>query len=195
MISRLFSGLVALIPLFALAQSGESPTAQAADLQSRSLDELCRAREREEALDELERREIFNSRELRAIRDGEVRTGMSLRALICARGQPASIVPEVGIAFPDARTAPRSSGPVPVAAYIYLPDGADSGTVAYVVESAAESKVVHEVESRDPEATASNPSFRLQCSTTLCQFIDTRDDFNVDSGRASGGTLPIGGRD
>jgi hypothetical protein len=101
--------------------------------------------------DELERRDLFSSRELRAIGDAEVKRGISLGALICGRGQPASIVEAV---------AWTRDGPV--AAYLY-PPGVAEGLVAYVVERGAESAVVHVVESDDPQAIVGNSNFELRC--------------------------------
>jgi hypothetical protein len=164
MISRLFPGLVAVIPVFALAQPGAGPDAEAADLRGWSLDELCGAREREDVRGELDRREFFSSRELRAIRTGEVKKGMSLGTLICVRGQPASIAEAVG----------RIRGR-PLAAYTYLP-GEAQGLVAYVDENSEESTVVHVLESEDPQAIVGNPNLMVFCSAppdgTTCRMVD-----------------------
>ena len=154
MFSRWFPGLVVLIPGLALAQSGESPDAEAADLQSWSLDELCGAREREDVRDELDRRDLFSRRDLRVIRTGEVEKGISLRTLNCVRGRPASIV--------DAAARLHDG---PVAAYIYLP-GEAQGLIAYVFESSAEPTVVHVLETNDPQAIVRNPDIVLYCSNT-----------------------------
>lgn len=164
MFSRWFPGLVALIPGLALAQSGESRDAEAVDLQSWSLDELCGAREREDVRDELDRRNLFSRRDLRVIRDGEVRNDISLRTLSCVRGQPDSIV-----------DAAARSPYGPVAAYIYLP-GAAQGLIAYVFERSAEPTVVHVLETNDPQEIVRNPDIVLWCmnpTMTRCGLEDT----------------------
>ena len=164
MFSRWFPGLVALIPGLALAQSGESPDADAVDLQSWSLDELCGARERKDVRDELDRRDLFSRRDLRVIRTGEVVQGISLRTLDCVRGRPASIV-DGAARLPDG----------PVAAHIYLP-GEAQGLIAYVLERSAEPTVVYALETNDPQAIVRNPDIVLYCVTpsmTRCGLEDT----------------------
>jgi hypothetical protein len=162
MISRLFPGLVVVIPVFALAQSGERPDAAAAALQGWSLDELCGARTREDVQAELERREAFSRHELRAIREGEVRTGLSLRSLICVRGEPDIIREDVGHSRGD-----------PLAAYIYLAEGSE-GSVAYVSLNSPEQTVVHVVEHSDPVALVRDPNFQLLCRALgRCIFVDS----------------------
>ena len=155
--------LLAVIPAQAYSEVDNGNAGAA--LRGWSIAQLCESREREDVRDEMKRRDLFSSRELRAIRDGEVKRGISLDALICGRGQPASIVEAV------ART-PRDG---PVAAYIYLP-GEAAGLVTYVVENGASSAVVHVVESDDPQAIVRNPDSMLACSgaarSIKCRFVD-----------------------
>ncbi len=90
MVSRSLSVLVALIPAvaFANAVADENPEIPQAELETWSDEQLCRARDIPEALDELERREVFDRRDLRAIRRDEVRKGISEDALRCLKGSP-----------------------------------------------------------------------------------------------------------
>jgi hypothetical protein len=155
-----YLGLIALIPAqaFSQAQVDSADTA----LQAWTIDELCDAREREDVRDELKRRDLFSSREMRAIRDGEVRTDISLSALICVKGQPDTIVESV---------AYTSDGPV--AAYVHLPDETQ-GSVAYVASTVPESTVVLVVEHVDPDVIVRNPRSRVLCGgsgrSTRCYF-------------------------
>jgi hypothetical protein len=160
-----FLVLLAVIP--ALAHSQAETGSAGAALQGWSVEQLCDSREREDVRDELERRDLFSSRELRAIRDGEVKRGISLGTLICGKGPPASVVEAV------ARTIDG-----PVAAYIY-PPGEAEGLVAYVVENGAESAVVHVIESDDPQAIVRNPSLVLGCGGSArsikCRMVEVSD--------------------
>lgn len=95
MVSRSLSVLVALAPAIASANAGaaEDSGIQQAALETWTLEQLCDARDNPEALDELERREIFGVRELRAIRRDEVREGISVDTLRCLKGEPRTILP------------------------------------------------------------------------------------------------------
>jgi hypothetical protein len=57
-------------------------------IESLTTGQLCDMRGSEEALAELERRELFSKRELRAIKKQIARRGISVEALVCAMGLP-----------------------------------------------------------------------------------------------------------
>lgn len=136
MVQRSLTGLVALI--FALASAlavAEGNTAITENqLQTLSLSELCDARADAKAWAELERRQDFSDRELRAIRRERIREGISEDALRCFKGRPDSIVAAIS-----------DFGSGPVDALIY-----DSGTtaqvVAYVLREGDRGTVIKSVE-------------------------------------------------
>jgi len=90
MVSRTLSVLATLIPAvaFANAVADENSEIPQAELETWSDEQLCRARDIREAMDELERRDIFDGHELRAIRRDEVWEGISEDALRCMKGSP-----------------------------------------------------------------------------------------------------------
>ena len=155
MISKILQGVGLLIPLAALASAGEESPGQESLLQSWSLEALCSARLRDDVLAEIKRRDVFSRPELRAIRNGEVRQGISLEALTCVKGPPTIVV--------DAAEQVHLR---PVAAYIHLTDGS-AGLLSYVSEESGESTVVYSLESADPAAIARNPSVRLLCDRNI----------------------------
>jgi hypothetical protein len=179
-ISKLLPGLAVLIPILALAQSGENSDGQTASLSALSVEELCSARENADSLAELERREIFSARELRAIQDGEVREGMSLETLICARGPPDIIVDGV---------VRRSFG----TADVYVSDDT-AGFDLYVFLGSPESTALYVVDHEDPAAIVRNPDYALSCDQnsgglTNCRLYGDSDAFSARTSSCGPGQL------
>lgn len=137
---RSLSVLVALIPALASAsaRAADNPDAQQAGLETWSIEQLCDARTRRDVLDELGRREVFDRRELRAIRRETLRTGISDRALLCLKSWPEAIRPEAG-----------NVDGVPVDAYIY-PSGEQASLVVFVTREGEASTVAGFTETADP---------------------------------------------
>jgi hypothetical protein len=81
--------LLLLLPVTAFAQANQGATA---DLQSMATEELCKLKDSAEALDELDRRELFSNREIRSIKMDKIRRYISEAALICMRGEPDEVV-------------------------------------------------------------------------------------------------------
>jgi len=172
MISRLVPGLLILIPVCALAQSGERADSEAAALQSWSVDELCGARENSEAWDELERREVFKSRELRSIRQEKISEGMSEAALLCIKGYPESVIPVDGW-----------SSSVTFDVYIY-PAAAGEALAVFVGHDKEGTSVVH-VAAGDPELVSQAvASTALSCgssdSARHCYVVDPAQGARLD---------------
>jgi hypothetical protein len=82
--------ILALFPLLAISQGNEEAGAELAAL---SWDQLCEQRGNPAAWQELERRELFTRRELRAIEDERLRAGLRQEAIICFLGEPEDVVP------------------------------------------------------------------------------------------------------
>ena len=140
MVSRSLSVLVALIPAvaFAHAAADENSEIRQAELETWSDEQLCRARDVPEALDELERREIFDGRELRAIRRDEVRVGISEDALLCMKGSPEIVY--TAITTVEGET---------VDAFVYPPGTLDS-LIVYIRRAGDVSTVAALTESEEP---------------------------------------------
>ena len=180
--------LLALTPVLAFGDE-ETEVADPA-LQSASVEQLCISREDPAALAELERREIFSSRELNAIEKQQVRTGMSKEALLCSMGPPRLII---------AARSEYEAFPSIVDAYVY-----DSGTerplAAFVEHFEGQGTVVLVLEKDDPQDLA-----RLVVSTTfrcyqpprngtICHEVRSADE-RPDPGLTLGGRggVSIGG--
>ena len=158
MVSRSLSVLAALIPAlaFANAVADENPVIPRAELETWSDEQLCRAREIREALDELERREIFDGRELRAIRRDNLRTHISEDALRCMKGSPRTIVPAVKIIEGDA-----------VDAFVY-PQGTTTPLVVYIRRQGVVSTVAGFGETDDPSALVPRSSHLSTNAGIVC---------------------------
>jgi hypothetical protein len=74
------------------AQDGSSSDTDAATL---TIPQLCAMRSDPEAMAELERRDRFSRRELRAIEKDEIRKGIRPEALVCFMGRPDRVEREV----------------------------------------------------------------------------------------------------
>ncbi len=159
MVSRSLSVLVALIPAvaFANAVADENPEIPQAELETWSDEQLCRARDIPEALDELERREVFDRRDLRAIRRDEVRKGISEDALRCLKGAPETIRPAVGM------TADGD----PMDAFVY-PIGTSGSLVVFVKRQGDASTVTTLAENSEQYLPASGASGRTSLVGSIC---------------------------
>jgi len=138
MVSRSLSVLVALIPAvaFANAVADESSEIQQAELETWSDEQLCRARDVPEALDELERREVFDGRELRAIRRDKVREGISEDALLCMKGSPDTVHSAIMTVEGETVDAFVYSRGTLDSLIVYIRRAGDVSTVAVFTESA-----------------------------------------------------------
>jgi len=139
-VSQTLSALVALIPAVALASADadENPEIQQAALETWTVEQLCGARTSADALDELERRDVFDRRELRAIRRARVRNDIGEEALRCMKGAPMTTLPAITTFEGD-----------PVDALVY-PPGTTSSLIVYMRRAADVSTVVAFTESADP---------------------------------------------
>jgi hypothetical protein len=158
MVSRSQSVLVALIPAFTLANAfaAENPETERAALGIWSVEQLCDARDNPEALREIERRDIFDSRELRAIRRERVRNGISEDALRCMMGSPQTILRSF-------TTVEDGS----VDAFVF-PPGTIGSLIVYLMREGDESVVVASTESIAPYVIAAAGT---GAATDLCEMV------------------------
>jgi hypothetical protein len=113
-VSRFLLIAAAFLPSLAVAQaSGELST----DFQLLSNEQLCALRDSPEAMSELKDREAFSRRELRAIKQLEIRRKISEATLHCILGEPKQKFPREGLRFASRREY--------YAAYLYSPEDSD----------------------------------------------------------------------
>jgi hypothetical protein len=172
MSSRLIPGLVALVPVLACASADSvEDSGNAADvLRGWSVERLCAARADPEAWAEIERRELFHGRELRAIARERVREGLREQAVRCFMGWPDSVVASVSAVGND-----------PVDAWIY-PAGENGTLVVYLRRMEEESAVLAFLETDDATGSAPAVSLRLSCKQSAgrvsCDVIEQDGDLN-----------------
>lgn len=87
---RKFLILTLAYPFMVLAHTSSDETAV---LETWTLDQLCEQRERPAVWEELERRDVFDSREMRAIRKERLRTSIGPDAVTCFLGEPVCSLP------------------------------------------------------------------------------------------------------
>jgi hypothetical protein len=168
------SRFIALTPLAAFAAVTPDANAQSGqeELQGWSIEQLCAARPRPEVWAEIERRDIFSGRELRAIEKEQVREGMSEQSVQCFKGWPDSIISGISAVSGD-----------PVDAWTY-PADEDGALVVYFRRTAEESTVLTALETDDARAMAPVASMRL-----VCKYSANKVRCNVDeSGMRRSGT-------
>lgn len=88
MISRIVSLAFFLAPTLALAVPVTAGSAEETDLGSRSVQSLCANRSDSDNWAEIQRREVFDERELWAIEREQLQGGISVEALQCIVGAP-----------------------------------------------------------------------------------------------------------
>ncbi len=137
------SRLRLLMPIaaFGIAFSMPGAAIAADELGSWTVEQLCDARDDPEALDELERREVFDGRELRAIRRDEMRKDIGEDALRCMKGAPETILPAI-----------TTVEAAPVDAFVY-PPGTVGSLIVYVRREGDASTVIAFTESAVPYVT------------------------------------------
>jgi hypothetical protein len=77
------------LPMAVMAQSGPEDNP---GMQSLSVDQLCEERSSDDSWAEIEDRDVFSRRELRAIKKERMRSGISPDAVSCFMGQPLGTV-------------------------------------------------------------------------------------------------------
>ena len=143
-------------PGLAFAQANDE---KITELQSLSWDQLCEQRESPEAMEELERRDLFTRRELRAISEDALRPGLRQEAVFCMLGEPEDVIP---IVLPQNGARQRRDL---MDAYTYPLEGPDT-LIVHVRHRDDESTVVRFYEIEDEAVDSDIRRFGGPCESS-----------------------------
>jgi hypothetical protein len=154
---RSILAIVAVVPGIAFAQA--EPAADP-NLRSLSIEQLCDMRESRAARAELERRDVFSQRELRAIVKERVRPGIGPKAVSCFMGEPVDV-----FTAPSVNLATAFGGRV-FEAYVYAIDAMQT-LVVYVEHDGNEPTVIDQV--RMDERPTYEDLLPVSCVADACR--------------------------